>query len=157
MIEEFFERPYVRRRLKRGPLATVFGTYVDHLKRRGYGRVTIQQYVQALEHFGGGMVRRRRVLADVGPTLVAAFLTRHLAHCRCRCQRTRTVPTSRAALRQLLVVLTSRRAVQPVAAPSMTCVQAHQGHPRVSGGVVIMRSPESRLDPPLRRVPDDSA
>jgi integrase/recombinase XerD len=122
MIEKFFQRPHVQRRMKRSPLATVFGAYVDHLESRGYGRVTIQQYVQAVEHFGGWMARRRHALADVGPTLVTAFLARHLAHCRCRRQRTRTVFTSRAALRQLLVVLPSPRAIRPVAAPSMTCV-----------------------------------
>jgi site-specific recombinase XerD len=122
MIEKFFNRPHVRRRLKRGPLATVFDTYVDHLEGRGYGHVTIQQYVQAVEHFGGWMARRRHVLADVEPTLVTAFLARHLACCRCRRQRTRTVPIARAALRQLLVVLASTRIGPPVAAPSMACV-----------------------------------
>jgi integrase/recombinase XerD len=103
-------------------LAAVFGTYVDHLERRGYGRVTIQQYVQAVEHFGCWLARRRHVLADVEPALVTTFLVGHLAQCRCRSQRPRTVPTSRAALRQLLVILPSARAVRSVVAPSMTCV-----------------------------------
>jgi site-specific recombinase XerD len=122
MIHEFFERLHVQRRLQRGPLAAVFDTYVDHLKGRGYGRVTIQQYVQAVEHFGGWLARRGRVLADVDLSLVGEFLARHLARCRCRRQRSRAVPIARAALRQLLAVLPSARAVQPVAAPSTTSI-----------------------------------
>lgn len=55
MIEECFERPHVWRRLQRGPLAKTFGPYVEHLQKRGYGRATIQQYVQAVEHFGSWM------------------------------------------------------------------------------------------------------
>jgi site-specific recombinase XerD len=123
MIEEFFERPHVRRRLQRGPLATAFGTYVEHLQRRGYGRVTIQQYVQAIEHFGGWMARRGHVLADVELVLVTTFLVRHLAHCSCRRQRARSMLISRAALRQLLVVLPSAHASRrAIAAPSKTAI-----------------------------------
>ena len=122
MIQEFFERPHVQRRLQRGPMATILGTYVDHLKGRGYGRVTIQQYVQAVEHFGGWLARRGRVLADVDLGLVGEFLARHLARCRCRRQRSRTVPTIRAALRQLLAVRPSAGTERPDAAPSTTSV-----------------------------------
>jgi integrase/recombinase XerD len=123
MIEEVFERPHVRRRLQRGPLAAVFGSYVEHLRGRGYGRLTIQQYVQAVEHFGGWMARRGHVLADVELVLVTTFLVRHLARCRCRRQRARATLTSRAALRQLLVVLPSARSGgRTVAAPSTTAV-----------------------------------
>jgi integrase/recombinase XerD len=117
MIQEFFEKPHVQRRLKRGPLATVLGTYVDHLKSRGYGRITIQQYVQAVEHFAGWLARRRHVLADINLDVMDEFLARHLACCRCRRQRSRTVPTVRAALRQLLAILPAASAEQPAATP----------------------------------------
>jgi integrase/recombinase XerD len=122
MIQEFFERPHVRRRLQRGPLATVFGIYVDHLSGRGYGRVTIQPYVQAVEHFGCWLASRGHALADVDRALVAEFLERHLACCRCRWQRLRSMPTVRAALRQLLAVVFSAGAERPVAAPATTPV-----------------------------------
>lgn len=122
MIQHVFERLHVQRRLQRGPLATVFGSYVDHLKGRGYGRVTIQQYVQAVEHFGGWLARRGHVLADVDVGLVGEFLARHLPCCRCRQQRARAVPTMRAALRRLLAVLPSARAERAVATPATTSV-----------------------------------
>lgn len=122
MIQEFFERPHVRRRLQRGPLATVFDSYVGHLKDRGYGRFTIQQYVQAVEHFGGWLARRGHLLADIDLSLVGEFLAGHLARCRCRRQRLRVVPTARAALRQLLAVLPAAGVERPVATPSTTSV-----------------------------------
>lgn len=124
MIQEYFERPHVQRRLQRGPLAPVFGTYVDHLKGRGYGRNTIQQYVQAVEHFGGWRACRGQVGADVDLGAVDEFVERHLARCRCRCrrQRSRTLATTRAALRQLLAVLPCVGAERSVAAPSTTSV-----------------------------------
>lgn len=122
MIQEFFERPHVQRRLQRGRLATVFGAYVDHLKDRGYGRVTIQQYVQAVEHFGGWLARRGHKLAGCDLVLVDEFLARHLPRCRCRRQRSRAMPTVRAALRQLLAILPSAGAERAVVAPATTSV-----------------------------------
>lgn len=116
MIEEFFGKPHVRRRLQRGPLADAFAPYVEHLQRRGHGRVTIQQYVQAVEHFGGWMARRSCVVADVDVELVTCFLVRHLPRCRCRRQRSRSAAILRAALRQLLIVLPPTQAGRPAAA-----------------------------------------
>ena len=107
MIDEIFNKPHVQRRLRHGPLATTFAAYVDHLQGRGYGQFTIQQYVQAVEHFEAWMTRRGNVVADVKPGLVMKFLVRHLPRCRCRQLRQRAVPTARAALRQLLIVGTS--------------------------------------------------
>ena len=124
MIQEFFEKAHVQRRLQCGPLATVFGIYVDHLKVRGYGRTTIQHYVQAVEHFGAWLARRGHSIADVDLALVGEFLGRHLARCRCRRQRSRTMPTMRAALRQLLAVFPSVGAERPVAAPATTSVDS---------------------------------
>jgi integrase/recombinase XerD len=123
MIGEIFKRPHVQRRLRHGPLAAMFDAYVGHLQDRGYGRFTIQQYVQAVEHFGIWMKRRGHVLADVEFGLVTTFLVRHLARCRCQQLRQRAVPTARAALRQLLVVVRSAHARQPpMAALSMIAV-----------------------------------
>lgn len=123
MIDEIFNKPHVQRRLRHGPLATTFAAYVDHLQGRGYGQFTIQQYVQAVEHFEAWMTRRGNVVADVKPGLVMKFLVRHLPRCRCRQLRQRAVPTARAALRQLLIVVTLAQASQPpMAALSMTPV-----------------------------------
>lgn len=128
MIEEFFRRPHVRHRLQRGPLASVFGPYVEHLKRRGYGRGSAQQYVQAVEHFGGWMARRGYVLADLESALVTTFLRQHLPHCRCRQQRLRSLPTSRAALRQLLLVARAARVGEPpLTPPTKTAVDGVDG------------------------------
>ena len=118
MIEEFFKRPHVRRRLQRGPLAGAFAPYVDHLQKRGHGRATIQQYVQAVEHFGGWMARHNHVVGEVDAELVTAFLVRHLPRCRCPRQRSRATAVSRAALRQLQIVLPSAQADISPAAPA---------------------------------------
>ena len=70
MIEKFFRKPHVRRRLERGPMATVVSKYLGRLEARGYSPSTIHQYVQALEHFGRWLVRSGRDLLKVGRTIL---------------------------------------------------------------------------------------
>jgi integrase/recombinase XerD len=105
MIERFFRKAHVRRRLQEGPLASVVRDYLGRLEERGYGRRTIHQYVQASEHFGRWLMRSGRTLARADATVVEEFLTRHLPRCQCPTPRSRTRHGVRAALRQLLAAI----------------------------------------------------
>jgi integrase/recombinase XerD len=105
MIDQYFEKPHVRRRLKRGPMAEIAPDYLKQMEMLGYGKQTIQQYVQAVEHFAGWLEKRGERLDRADATRVGTFLTRHLPHCQCPALRNRSLPTVRAALYQLLDVL----------------------------------------------------
>jgi site-specific recombinase XerD len=102
MIERFFRKSHVRRRLEEGPLAGVVRDYLGRLEQRGYSPFTIHQYVQAAEHFGRWLTRSGRAVADADIASVEDFLARHLPRCRCRTPRSRTTYSVRAALHQLL-------------------------------------------------------
>lgn len=104
MIERYLKGPSVRH-LERRPLASMIGAFVVHLEARGYGKTTIQAYLQAAAHFGRWLQRTRRGLAQADETAVDIFLTRHLPHCRCSTPRIRTRHIVRASLHQLVAVL----------------------------------------------------
>ena len=118
MIERFLKRPLVRRCLERSPLAEVVEAFVVHLDGRGYGKHTIQAYLEATAHFGRWLRQQRRDLAQVDEPTVDTFLKHHLPQCRCPPPCNRTVHLVRAALRQLLVVLRAIGAVARVSAPA---------------------------------------
>jgi site-specific recombinase XerD len=105
MIESVFRRSHVRQRLQTGALASVLPAYLKHLEDRGYSRSTIQQYVQAAEHFGRWLGHEGRTTADVDAVVIDGFVTQHLSRCRCPTPCSRTVHGIRAALHQLLVVV----------------------------------------------------
>jgi integrase/recombinase XerD len=102
MIERYFDKSHVRRRLRRGPLAAVVQKYLRHLDERGYSKFTIQQYVQAAEHFANWLVTKQRIVQSANDAWVAEFLEVHLPRCSCAIPRCRTPVTVRAALHQLL-------------------------------------------------------
>ncbi|XYI03836.1 tyrosine-type recombinase/integrase [Sorangium sp. So ce1128] len=137
MIDQFFQRRHVRRRLQCSPVAGHLEDLMRRLAGRGYSTSTIQSYMQAAEHFGHWMQRTGRTPAEIHPDMVLAFL-RHLAHCRCPPPRSHTLHVVRAALHQLL------KAVPPLATaalkpPSMTSiegvVEAFDAHVRDACGL----------------------
>ncbi|MFA4986655.1 MAG: integrase, partial [Candidatus Brocadiia bacterium] len=79
--------------------------YLGHLQSSGYGFSTIQQYVQAAEHFARWFARAGRKIGDADAAVVEDFVTRHLPRCRCPRPRSRTTYCVRAALHQLLAAL----------------------------------------------------
>lgn len=58
MIDRYFDKPHVRKRLKAGPLAGLVEAYLAQMEMLGYEKLTIQLYVQAIEHFAGWLERR---------------------------------------------------------------------------------------------------
>jgi len=105
MVEQFFRKAHVRRRLEEGPLGGIVGDYLGRLVERGYSTSTIHQYVQSAEHFGRWLVRSGTGVASADAILVEDFLIRHLPRCRCQAPRNRTTYSVRAALRQLLAAI----------------------------------------------------
>jgi len=109
MIDRFFEKAHVRRRLEEGRLGAFVREYLAHLQGRGYSASTIPQYVRAAEHFARWLGRSGRTIEDANAALVGDFVERHLSRCRCPAPRSRTLYCVRAALYQLLAVVGDRR------------------------------------------------
>jgi site-specific recombinase XerD len=105
MIDRFFRKAHVRRRLEDGPLASVVHVYLGRLAEHGYSTVTIHQYVGAAEHFGRWIARSGRAVTDADAAAVRTFVTEHLPRCRCRAPGTRTAHCVRAGLHQLLAAM----------------------------------------------------
>jgi integrase/recombinase XerD len=135
MFEQHFRKGYVRRRLESSLLAGPLVELVDRLARRGHTAGSIQTYVQATEHFGRWLQRANQTIADVHPGTVEVFLTRHLPHCRCPPPRSRSIPTLRAALRQLLAVMPRASSATLPPTPIDDEVTAFEGHLRETCGL----------------------
>lgn len=52
MLDHLFRRPRIRARVRANPLGVWIEAFVTYLDERGHPPGTIQQYVQAVEHFG---------------------------------------------------------------------------------------------------------
>jgi Phage integrase, N-terminal SAM-like domain len=105
MIKNYFKRAFARRRMATSHLRIIFDTFVSDLHRRGHSRNSIQFYVQAAEHFGRWLQRRRVAVSAIQEGHVNQFLSRHLPHCRCPMPAARTLKTCRAALSRLMDTL----------------------------------------------------
>jgi integrase/recombinase XerD len=113
MVDQFFRRGYVRRRIQRNLLASLLQDLVIRLAGRSYSIFTIQAYVQAAEHFGHWMERNGRLATDICSEMVEAFLG-HLMHCDCPPPCNHTVYVVRAALHQLLKCVPTSAEAKPV-------------------------------------------
>jgi site-specific recombinase XerD len=94
-------------------LGIILFRYVDWLHRRGYGRATIQQYTQAIEHFGCWRGQRHPRSPRVRPAELAEFLTSHLPRCHCALPAVTTLKTCRSALNRLMTMLGCRASAAP--------------------------------------------
>jgi len=106
MLDHCFCRARVRERIRANPLGPELEQLTAHLVERGYGHGTIQQYLQAAEHFGRWVGRLGRS-RPVDEPLVRRFLDEHLPRCRCRTPRSSYRIQVRAALRHLVRLATA--------------------------------------------------
>lgn len=106
MLKRHFRRERVRERIRSNPIGPQITEFVGYLDRRGHASLTIQSYVQAVEHFG-------RWLGESGDSVVVNrksvldFIENHLPCCRCKTPAPRHLNSVRAALRHLLRALNS--------------------------------------------------
>jgi integrase/recombinase XerD len=137
MLDHFFRRASVRRRIQSNLLAEALTAFADHLGRRGHTDEVVQSYVQAGEHFGCWLRRSGRTTADINAATVQAFLMRHLPRCQCPTPRPRKVRLVRAALHQLVLVAGSRGSATAVAPPTPveSIAKAFDLHLRTSCGL----------------------
>lgn len=137
MLEQFFRRRRVRRRIQRNLLAEALTALADHLGRRGHTAAVVQSYVQAAEHFGRWLQRRGRTAEDINTPTVQTFLTQHLPRCRCPAPHPRTVPVVRAALHQLVLVVGAHGPAAQVPAPTSidSIAGAFDSHLRTTAGL----------------------
>lgn len=129
MLDHLFRRPRVRVRMRANPLGTWIEAYVAYLDSRGHPQGTIQQYVQAIEHFGSWLASRRIAPEDVTRVTIDSFLNEHLPNCRCPTPAPTCRHQVRAALAHLLCV-PGGPARQPRPIPPLTPVDAVLEHYR---------------------------
>ena len=108
MLDDVFGRSHVCRRLRGGPLGTVLEDLSSHLSDRGLARGTIQQYLQAAEHFTAWLHRQRTLPREISEESVQLFLKSHIPRCRCRNHCPTYLINLRTALRHLLKMLRQR-------------------------------------------------
>jgi integrase/recombinase XerD len=108
MLDSLFRRPHHIRRLRTGPLGSLFDPLVGFLQRRGHVVTFIHQIVRAIEHFGYWLqTQHAEVTTDeVTPVSVSRFLHEHLPRCSCPLPFPRMLILARAALKHLLRMLT---------------------------------------------------
>jgi site-specific recombinase XerD len=113
----------VRERIR----ANLLGAELEHLTaylfERGYSHGTIQQYLQAAEHFGRWLSRARLTKA-VNEHSVRRFLDEHLPQCRCRVLHSSHRIQVRAALRHLLRIVALRDSGGSASLVALTSIEA---------------------------------
>lgn len=102
MLDRYFHRDRVRRRIEANVLGDELAALAAWLSGRGHPRSSIQRYLQAAEHFGCWLSKRGMAAHDVNLRSVEDFLTRHLRSCRCPVPAPRNLKTVRAALHHLI-------------------------------------------------------
>jgi integrase/recombinase XerD len=104
MLDHLFRRPRVRDRMRANPLGAWIEAYVTYLDKRGHPPGTIQQYAQAVEHFGAWLASEHIAVAGVTRATIDSFLKDHLPRCRCPTPAPTCLYQVRAALAHLLRV-----------------------------------------------------
>ena len=105
MINSYFKRAFACHRMANSHLSLILEAFVGDLHHRGHSRNSIHFYVQAVEHFGRWLQRRRIAVPAIRKHHAHQFLSRHLPHCRCPIPAVRTLKTCRAALGRLMDTL----------------------------------------------------
>jgi site-specific recombinase XerD len=102
MVQKYFKRAFARCRMAAGHLSIILDDFVSDLHDRGHTANTIQQYTQAVEHFGAWLGRRGVALESISADHVRSFLSQHLRHCRCPMPAAKSLRTCRAAIGRLM-------------------------------------------------------
>jgi len=94
-------------------LCSSANAYLQYLTERGYATGTINGYFNSVAHFAHWSGEQQTRLSDINEGLINRFLEEHLLDCRCalRCQR--ALPTVRAGLKQLLLMLRAKGQCPP--------------------------------------------
>jgi integrase/recombinase XerD len=105
MIASYFKRAFACRRMGAGHLSIILEAFVSDLHGRGHSRNTIHFYVQAIEHFGRWLQRRRIMVHSIREEHAHRFLFQHLPRCTCPMPAARSLRTCRAAIGRLMDTL----------------------------------------------------
>ncbi|MFC1601266.1 tyrosine-type recombinase/integrase [Candidatus Sumerlaeota bacterium] len=111
MLEQYYITSHARNRIRNNVLGASLERLADYLSDRGHTLEVLQSYMQAAEHFGYWLRKKRILPASVDAAVVEEYLQRHLPHCRCPKPAKRSVITNRAALKHLLNILQPDREI----------------------------------------------
>ena len=105
MLEYYFKRPRVQRRVRTNLLYRQIRKVINYLHDCGYRPNTIQSYVQKIEHFGNWLKNNNIPVRSINKNMIDVFIRKHLLKCHCSvpcpCRRIDV----RAALNCLLYIL----------------------------------------------------
>lgn len=130
MLDHFFRRASVSRRIAANPIGPMLLRLVEHLGARGHHPRVLQQYVFAAEHFGAWLRGR-----SVDASSVERFVTRHLPRCTCPRPAPRHVAVVRAALHQLLEAQGFEVSVPEAGGPCARLLARYEAHLRHACGL----------------------
>lgn len=120
MIETFFEKPYLLRRIK----ANSFGSSIDHLaeylSEQGYSCLSVKNYLRAAVHFSYWLKTENIPLHNVDEKVKEEFLFHHLKKCSCPIAKASSLHCCRPALKHFLIVLRGHHLVAPIPKPIST-------------------------------------
>src|SRR6201987_5944816 len=105
MDSSLFLRKWACRRMAANGLGIILFQYADWLHGKGYGRDTVHQYTEAVEHFGFWRAKHHSSSQKVQHSEVAEFLHLHLSRCDCPPPAATRLQTCRSALNLLMVML----------------------------------------------------
>jgi integrase/recombinase XerD len=108
MLDQVFDCPRVRSRLRAGLLGALLDEYATKLSARGHTRPSIRDCVWAVEHFGSWLHAQGLSLPTVNKDLVRSFLYEHLPKCRCPSPAPTCLVHVRSALHHLQRLLRDR-------------------------------------------------
>lgn len=117
MIEIFFQKPCLLRRIK----AISFGSSIDHLaeylSEQGYSSFSAKSYLRAAVHFSYWLKTENVPLYSVDETVKEEFLSHHLKKCSCPIAKASSLHYCRPALKLFLTVLRDHHLVAPAPKP----------------------------------------
>ena len=108
MLDQVFDCPHVRSRMRAGPFGALLDEYATQLHARGHTRRSIQDYVWAVEHFGSWLHAQALSFPAVNKDMVRSFLDEHLPKCHCPSPAPTNLVHVRAGLHHLLRLLRDR-------------------------------------------------
>lgn len=126
-----------------GGVVALLEALVTHLRQRGYAPRSCSVYRQAAQHFLSWRGRDGAPVLPFAEDEVAAFVTRHLVHCRCPRPRGDSLAHIRSALRHLVRVarvegkLTAASPLGPVA-PVAAWLAAFDAHLETARGLAVI-------------------
>ena len=122
---------YVRHRMAASHLGIILEDFACDLKKAGYLRCTIQEYLRVAEHFSRWLSRHQLNAREISGELIQRFIRAHLPRCRCPQPANSSARSCHTALHRLWEFLQRRGVVVQKLEPSTAIdrlVESYDGY-----------------------------